>query len=380
MTGLTNRFSKSYRPGRTIIVAIGCLPPPVTGKASATLAAVRAMTEFSDDMRVVNLPSTGGLVGSAQKLAFVALATLNLLRLRILGHKVITYVPVDAGKGMWLTLAIAFSARILRVQQLLHHHSWDYIASTRLLMKWTCRLTSDSDVHILLCSRMEGGFRYRYGSSLRSATCVWDNAKLLDINLESETAPPEEDRTCLGEDRPLRIGYLGNVTIEKGIDTALALVAHLGDRVVLEVAGPIMSQEVSDLLENFSTRQGSCLTLTGPVYSEEKREFFRRQDVLLFPSRYRHEADPLTVLEALGEGLPVLATNRGCLADYLPSEWCLNEEDFVDDAAATISAWMSDPLTLDSSSLQARNIVGARHASKKVPSLIVSAIEERGVE
>jgi glycosyltransferase involved in cell wall biosynthesis len=48
-------------------------------------------------------------------------------------------------------------------------------------------------------------------------------------------------------------------------------------------------------------------------------EFLAQVDVFLFPSRYRHEAQPLVILEAQAAGARVVATNVGCVSSMLRS-------------------------------------------------------------
>ncbi len=56
------------------------------------------------------------------------------------------------------------------------------------------------------------------------------------------------------------------------------------------------------------------VTWSGPIYGLDKQVFFNTIDVFVFPSRYVNEAEPLVIHEALAYGLPVIATDRGCIA------------------------------------------------------------------
>ena len=55
----------------------------------------------------------------------------------------------------------------------------------------------------------------------------------------------------------------------------------------------------------------------GPLDEPGKAELFRRVDLFVFPSRYRHETLPVVVHEAMSHGVPVLATAIGCVAEQV---------------------------------------------------------------
>ena len=56
----------------------------------------------------------------------------------------------------------------------------------------------------------------------------------------------------------------------------------------------------------------------GPLYGGDKQRFFQRTDLLLFPTRYQNEAEPVTLHEALQAGATVVAASRGCIGGMLP--------------------------------------------------------------
>ena len=57
----------------------------------------------------------------------------------------------------------------------------------------------------------------------------------------------------------------------------------------------------------------------GPVHGSNKKEFFNDIHIMLFPSRYKNEAQPLVVFEALSYGVPVICFNRGCIENMVDS-------------------------------------------------------------
>ena len=55
---------------------------------------------------------------------------------------------------------------------------------------------------------------------------------------------------------------------------------------------------------------GEAIVELGPVAGAAKQRFFETIDIFFFPSRYRMEAQPLVMLEALSYGVATLATHK----------------------------------------------------------------------
>jgi glycosyltransferase involved in cell wall biosynthesis len=111
---------------------------------------------------------------------------------------------------------------------------------------------------------------------------------------------------------------LGRIHKIKGIDLLVAAFSQLCNQtnnVKLVIAGPDggslaqIQQQVRELhLEN-------NVIFTGPLYGNDKIEAYIDADVFVLPSR--HEAFPMTVLEAWACGTPVIATNNCCISDII---------------------------------------------------------------
>jgi glycosyltransferase involved in cell wall biosynthesis len=216
------------------------------------------------------------------------------------------YLSPLAGKGLVLSAVLAAVAKWLGYRVFVHHHSFAYVDHPALAMRLLCRVVGDGAEHICLGPAMVRGLRRRYGEQLR--TIIISNALL---------RPPRRRREARGCSL-LRLGHLSNLTLEKGLGTVISsacLALEAGLDVELHIAGPATNKAATKVLEEARSLLGDRLRYHGPLYGSQKHEFFEQLDVFVYPTRYRHEAQPLVVLEALAHGVPVAATSRGCIRD-----------------------------------------------------------------
>ena len=121
-------------------------------------------------------------------------------------------------------------------------------------------------------------------------------------------ASPEERarlRAELGWDGRPRILFAGRPVPKKGFDIAMAVAQRLGDEAVFAVAGPrSLPQDVPAGTE-----------LLGPLPIERLAEIYRACDAIVMPSR--GEGFPLTALEAMASGLPLVMTDDPAYREVL---------------------------------------------------------------
>jgi glycosyltransferase involved in cell wall biosynthesis len=108
---------------------------------------------------------------------------------------------------------------------------------------------------------------------------------------------------------------------EKGIDTAIeaAALAHLP----LRVAGDGPAREYLVELANLA---GGEVEFTGRLDRADLERALEGAAMVLMPSRY-HEFSPYSALEAMGAGVPVVASHLGGLPELLGPERCLPPND-----------------------------------------------------
>ena len=126
--------------------------------------------------------------------------------------------------------------------------------------------------------------------------------------------PASFDRT-----RPLRVLFLGQVNLRKGIAPILDAVRLLGDEPVeFSFVGPVQISIPTDL------QNGSQVRWLGPAPRQATDDFYRRADVFLFPTF--SDGFGLTQLEAQAWKLPVIATTLcGEVVQHGRNGWVLTQ-------------------------------------------------------
>lgn len=118
--------------------------------------------------------------------------------------------------------------------------------------------------------------------------------------------------------RPFRALYLGTLNHTKGFVDVLAAaerVAAVRPDVEFVFAGAFATPADARMAIPYRYRLGGRIWFTGVVDGKEKAHLLREADVLVFPSYYRYEGQPLVILEAMAAGLPVISTAHGVIAE-----------------------------------------------------------------
>jgi len=140
---------------------------------------------------------------------------------------------------------------------------------------------------------------------------------------------------------------LSNISAEKGVFEFISLVRACNERgmeVKGMLAGPFADDRVKE--EVLAAIAESGIEYVGAKYGEEKQRFFEQIDVLVFPTQYVNEAEPVTIHEAMKCSNPVIAIARGAIPEVIePSggRAISPDDDFVSNSFAVLQDWVNSP-------------------------------------
>ncbi len=164
---------------------------------------------------------------------------------------------------------------------------------------------------------------------------------------------PTDHKTVVakGESGILRLGYIGQIKIHKGVDLIVDAVVSLcdsGHKVSLDLWGseteePEYTQMLKERSANYPT-----IHWNGRYTGAKVWEVLAAIDVLTVPSRW-YENSPNVILEAFEMKLPVIATNLGGMAELVEHEktGLVFELNDLDDLIAQLKRLVSEAGLID---------------------------------
>lgn len=319
------------------VAFVGPLPPPVHGFANVCA-------------QMLDLLKTRSDVEIFDRAPRAANAAANVLRQLLkpcrffaasLGHREMSlYLALSGGLGQiydWLYLLVC---KICRHRVFIHHHSFAYVNAPSFLNQLFFSIVRH-ETHIVLSRGM--------GSAL-ARTYKIDAGKIRVMSNAAFFSPkPHVTVNPRDESAPIRLGFLSNITFEKGFVEFFAVLAELtklGVAYRAQIAGPI----APDARDTFADMLASSVDTNhlGPIYGEAKDRFYQQLDVLLFPTKYANEAEPLVIHEALRNGVHVIACDRGAIGELLKNGAgsVFANDVFVSAATTQLQMLSSDPAAL----------------------------------
>jgi glycosyltransferase involved in cell wall biosynthesis len=153
------------------------------------------------------------------------------------------------------------------------------------------------------------------------------------------------------------VGCIGRLDLEKAYDTLLCALPDVDAAAVIVGDGPERAR-----LEKLAAELGIADRVQFLGWSQDPRRHLRSFTVFCLPSRPGTESFPLTIVEAMLAGLPVIATTVGSVAEaVLPGETgLLVPPDDCEALAAALRRLLGDPTLRESMGRRGREHARAR--------------------
>jgi glycosyltransferase involved in cell wall biosynthesis len=331
---------KKIVPSRSLIM-VGTFPPPVQGMSAINAAVRDLLADSGAEPAVVDLSPAS--IDRRWRVRLTRVATVArrfcaFQRLLLERRRALTvYLSLSGGWGQVLELPFVALARVFRARLIFHHHSFAYVDQPRVITRALFWIAGKRATHVTLCKPMAKKLRSRYRSV--GPVIVVSNAAILKIPYTASHSHKQAVRN---------IGFLGNISLEKGILEFLQIterLATIAPSIKALIAGPFQTPEVEAMVRQRLEQLKNC-TYIGPQFGSAKKAFYDTIDVLMFPSKYVNEAEPLTVYEAMMAGVAVIAWDRGCLQTMLSGNagtLIARHDDFIAAACDQLQRWSAAP-------------------------------------
>lgn len=318
------------------LIVMGMFPPPVTGAAKNLLLMQQEMVERGVRTAIVDtgiheIALSRSLRYHAKRMGHFLKTMARIGRIgSSSGPAPVLYCVPDGGLGLWYTYAyVRAAARKVR-RIVMHHRTFQYIDEFSSAMHRICRLDGVDVVHVFLSPGMAEKFQSQYGAV---TAYVSTNARYVTAR------SPEKAGDHIA------IGHLSNLCAGKGffeVVETFELAVSKGLPVKLELAGPVLEDEVRARLDRLLAQHGPRVAYHGPLGGKDKDDFYDRVHVFLFPTHWKQEAQPNVVYEAFAGAAAVIAYGRGCIPEQLSVDFghaVPPGEAFAPIAVEVMSAW-----------------------------------------
>ncbi|MBU0529177.1 glycosyltransferase family 4 protein [bacterium] len=323
------------KSNRTVCI-VGVFPPPIHGFALVNEAMKNLITSLDPRATYINLSSLSlsrTIPNISIRLFKFLLNYPQYMIFSILNKYHTLYIGLSGGFGQLYDLFILIIAKITNQRIFLHHHSFSYFNKYNLLTFLVIKIAGNNATHIVLCKLMQEKLK----SYTKIPLCIVLSNSAFSINNFSKTSI---DR------RLKKIGFLGNISIEKGIKFFFSTLNELNsNRTINGIIGGPFQDKISETFTRNELKKYSYISYIGPIYDKEKEDFFKTIDVLLMPS-VLEEAEPLVIHEAMSHGIPVIAYDKGCIPEIISdkSGLVINKNlQFVNNAIKLINNWIDNP-------------------------------------
>ncbi|WP_195695125.1 glycosyltransferase family 4 protein [Priestia megaterium] len=205
---------------------------------------------------------------------------------------------------------------------IIHYHGGYYKTLYEKMSKFQKRLNkkliSRIDIMIALGESLKKMFSDVIDSSkIRVCENYVENSSLADESSINKKIAAYEYKS------KIEVLYLSNFIKSKGyLDVLHAAKDLRGENISFHFAGAFFNKQDEDEFMQFINNHElqEYVYYHGIVKGKDKKELLINSDVFVLPTYYTHEGQPISIIEAMGNGLTIITTNHGGIKDIVEKD------------------------------------------------------------
>ncbi|WWB84945.1 glycosyltransferase family 4 protein [Priestia aryabhattai] len=320
------------------VTIIGPIPPPIHGESLALDNLIKS-EEINNSFSINVLNTNRKNVSNAGKFSFrKILQDINIIYKSYKQKSDIIYISISQTKlGLLRDLIIIKLVRRKSSKIITHLHGNNLGNTIDKLTPLEKKITKHTfgliDTAIVLGEKLVPNYR-----NMASHVDVVSNGISKDYISIAELSDANLKRA---KSKTLKLLYLSNLIESKGFLLATKAVIDLvkeGYKVELVLAGAIHDydkyEEFKELLQKENCKEK--IKYIGVVTGKYKKDLLLSSDIMVLPTNYKIEGQPISIIEGMAAGLPIVSTNVGCIDDMIQNNGILLEYPTVSDLKVSI--------------------------------------------
>lgn len=304
------------------MILIGHNPPPITGQSEAFAYLLETLESSGFNCRVVDIGShlENRKVGkfSFARTFEILLAIFNFIKHLLRNNTQAVYISVGISKiGFIRDLIFLWLSYLWSVPVLIQLHGGGYkefyLAQSKLWRRIIKKTLSIPKKIIVLSSSLEDQFDFldNYSSKIE----IIHNTAIINLSNKVE----RKDK------KHFTILYMSNLIESKGYLDLLEAAKYLkNDKIKIIFCGAFIDSEhnIESTLKDFlsqveKTSLYGNVEYLGVVSGKQKWEIYQSSDVFVLPTYYQYEGQPISIIEAMAFGLPIISTDYRGIKDMV---------------------------------------------------------------
>lgn len=310
------------------IQIIGPVPPPIHGESMA-INSIITSTTINDKFGITVINTNRKKVDKAGKFQLLkVIQDLKILHLVKKQKNDISYISISQTKlGLLRDLLIIYFASKTSKKIITHLHG-NNLGNTIdnfpvLLNRFKKSILRKVDIGIVLGDNLKNNYR-----NLVEDVRIVHNGVPEDFISDDDFDFATNSRK---NKDVVQVLYLSNLIESKGfliLSKAISNLVKKGYKVKLVLAGAIHDNEnYEELLKLIKENNlENYITYRGLIVGDEKKQLLLESDIMVLPTSYKIEGQPLSLIEGMAAGLPIISTDIGCIGEMVKNNGILIDD------------------------------------------------------